>query len=49
MEPKNKVPEETVVELCRRIVTEQDVKKLLELTGKLQRLLEPRPPQKKPR
>jgi hypothetical protein len=47
MESENNSLEETADELCRRADAEQDLEKLLELTSKLQSLIEARRSQKK--
>jgi hypothetical protein len=47
MEPKKNTPEETVGELSKRIDSEQDLEKLLDLISKTQRLMHPQQSQKK--
>jgi hypothetical protein len=48
MEPKKNAPEETVGELSKRISSEQDLEKLLDLANKTQRLMQAQRSQKKP-
>jgi hypothetical protein len=48
MEPKKNAPEETVKELCKRIDSDQDLEKLLDLASKIWRLEDARRPPKKP-
>lgn len=42
VEPPNKSSEETVESLCKQVVAEQDLKKLLDLTTKIRRLIDAR-------
>jgi hypothetical protein len=48
MEPNKNASEETLEELCKRIDSEQDLEKLLELASRIQRLIDARRSQKKP-
>ena len=48
MKPEKNAAEETVAELCKRVVAEQDLEEVLKLLTKIQQLIEARQSQKKP-